>query len=222
MRFLPLLFLCLSHLALSVEYSTPLLTINGISYKNATISYEENSTTAKIFHESGVLAITISQIPHSILPNLNLSKEKVAKIITDNQAKFKKSHDELKRKDEISKKVDTEKKRIYQTLKNSLRINFYPIDIHPEIPHCYIGHPAFPRTKKLDKSMLIAVLTSPPLELWANEKVFSLKKLYSIMTIDASPIIYKGKEITTLLYTCDAHDYNMKMYLYKTSSKKKR
>lgn len=221
MRFLLLLFLCLSHLALSVDITISSFSIDGKTYKNPTVSYKEGATTATIFYDDGVHAVSITQIPHSILPKLNLSPEKVAKIIADNKAKFKKAHDELKRREEISKEVESYEKKVYQTLKNSLRVNFYPIALHPEIPHCYIGHPTFPRTKKIDKSKTIAVLTSPPLEVLYKEKIFSLKKIHSIMTIDATPIIYNGKEIITLLYTCDADSYKVRLYLYKPQKNKR-
>lgn len=201
MRFLLLLFLCLSHLALSVEYSTPLLTINGISYKNATISYDEKSTTAKIFHDDGVSSVHISQIPHDILPNLKLSPQIVSSLIE----KKKKIASDIREKKESRKEIvrNTLKNILAEmkTYTNSKSICFSPAKLDETLDNCYIGFLYDAKTKKRISNKYYAVMMK-------DATSFSSKKLYRIRVSPTPPI---KKNIPSFLFLCYEKEFEFQL-----------
>lgn len=208
MRFLLLLFLCLSHLALSVDITISSVSINGKVYKNPTVSYDDGGTTATIFHDAGVFSVHITQIPHSILPKLGLSPDRVLEIMEKQKTIAKKQRKKFEAFEKrIKEQLSEDKKRLH-ILKNASLAYFTPTEFLPELGNCYLG------TFSFDTSTKVLVIIPSNSEYKASNVDFSLNKKYPIMVIQAGNLTHNNTDFLVFRYVCERFEYKDELKYY--------
>lgn len=212
MRFLLLLFLCLSHLAFSVDITISTFSIDGKTYKNPTVSYKEGATMATVFYDDGVASVHISQIPHSILPKLGLSPEKVNFYIERHKTKVKEKQQKREAAEKLKKQALSEYQKILRILKNSQLAYFTPTEFLPELGDCYLGTFSFDTSKK------IIVIIPSGSDYKSSDVVFRLNKKHPIMVVDAGTLPYNGKDLLAFRFVCEEFEYKDELRIYSALS----